>query len=253
MIANLTRRDRRELTNFASHVSTLPPDELWVSIADLIDPTEAVDIEQFWNWLGLHLESFFTDNSEELPEAGLTKECETFVRVFGNYYIVLSTLIFQAERFIRAEAKQQNIEYPFKKRSSLLKHLAMEHCLTYILRYLEDYWESPSGALQRDSIKDFLAIRNGRLQDHQIAARAKNLKALQAKAYEGKHFQPITQWTSFCFQVFDKYRDEIPGYSAYLSAIDEIGKLPTFKYAIVDQKINKYPGRGKSKRENKIS
>lgn len=247
MIANLTRRDRRELTNFASHVSTLPPDELWVSIADLIDPSEAVDIEQFWNWLGLHLESFFTDNSDPLPEAGLTEEWETFVRVFGNYYVVLSTLIFQAERFIRAEAKQQNIEYPFKKRSSLLKRLSQEHCLTYVLRYLEDYWESPSAALQRDIIKDFVAIRNGRLQDHQVAARTKKLKALQIRAYEGKHFQPITQWTSFCFQVFDKYRDKIPGYSAFLSAIDEIRTLPTFKYAIFDHKTNKYPGRRASK------
>ena len=258
MVALFTDKDKKELREAAFYAAMLPPRVLWQQFKKTLAEDAAHGIEMYWDWLGGYLDTFFADKPNILPDSNSSKCWQALIEVSGTYYIQLALVIFQGERFLKAEFKHQTAcKYPFKRRSDLLKRLMLEDCISQLELHLEGY-VSPAAAQWLDRLHTAYKYMNEEISRTQLERYAQ--KALQEDSKRNN--LPLSQgyyfWNLFCQEVFYKHRKAICNYQAYAIALDGFRKLYTSRHsprygeakqiAAINGRLVPYPGRGKGKK-----
>ncbi len=242
----LPAEDLKDLREVAADIAGFPPLEEWIEIRQIIAPQNAVNTQLYWNWLGRSLDAFFSDRPDPLAESNLSETLQAVIQSNSNRYIILSLLIFQGEKFLRQEAQALGFDYPFTKRSDLLKELALEDCRFAINLSLQKHWESHSERQRSERLRDTQkSLQSGTpIKTTQLKRWAKEDAKLHR---DGTLSVKTMPWMCFCVEVFSKYSKKLPAYSAFIDTlgIPEYGHVK--KFAILNREFKPYPGRGSSK------
>lgn len=233
----LTDQQKVEFKPIAKYAERLPGGELgklWGKIRASISPDIAINTEIYWQLLGIHLEAFFNDHPDPIENVLEVDWQKEYIRTYGNYYIQLSVLIFQAEHLIKNECNERNIEYPFKKRSDLIQTLMLEDCLQEICKPLSEFYESPSAKQMKEYASLLINIGEDKVQigakicrasDHPNKATAsleklrKHLKKLTRIDYQPEHF---SFWNDLCREIFWRNQSRLPAFTGYWASIKQI-------------------------------
>lgn len=234
-----------ELKAAAAYISGLPPLDEWVEIRPLLEPRTAANTELFWCWVGKSLDAFFSDRSDPISESGLHPLLQQVIQEQTSEYIVLSALLFQAEKFIKLEAQQIGLPYPFTSRSDLLKVWALEGYRWSCALWLQECFESPTAAQMNERLGDYRKFFRGEVA---LNEREKRWAKEDAKRHGSLPSAQIIQpWTYFCMCVFEKYKGQLPALRPFLESFGPPASLKNFKkFGIIDQRYREYPGRGKA-------
>lgn len=238
--------DLQELLEFREYVSRLPPPELCQGLKE----KASFNIGAYWFWLGQSLEAFFSDKSDPLWVKGLTEEFCAIVQGGTHKYLMWSAIIFQGERFLKSEAQERGINYPFHKRSDLLKCLALEECQTTIWFSRQECWESYSEAQRNERASTVRQCLCGVMSKTQLSARKKRWAKEDTKLSRDNAVirRDLMPWTYFCGEVFEKYRKKLPGFEAWADAVGILATNSRLKkFAFLNGELKEYPGRGKGK------
>lgn len=238
-----------ELKAAAAYISGLPPLDEWTEIRPLLESQTAANTELFWNWVGKSLDAFFSDQSDPIPESNLDPLLQQVIQEQTSEYIILSTLLFQAEKFIKSEAEKIGLPYPFEKRSDLLKIWALEDYRWSCALWQQECFESPSAAQMNERLVDYRKFFRGEIS---LGEREKRWVKEDAKRHGAPpSVQKIQPWTYFCMCVFEKYKTKLPALRPFLESFGPPnggGSLKDFKkFGIMNRKYREYPGRGKKK------
>jgi hypothetical protein len=228
--------EMKDVLDFKNYIAELPP------IRDCNDVSPEIErrLKAYWYWLGESLDAFFLDKPDPLVRQGLSEVFREFIQRHSNRYLMWTIGIYQAERFLRDEAKSQGIEYLFNKRSDLLKILALEECLSILFFCSQELWVSLSEAQRIERVSTGRRYIRGEISQTQLEARIKR--------WDKDAFGRIMPWTSFCFMVFGKYNKKIPCFEAWADAIGFTPKKSRLKkFAIVNGQLKEYQGRGAKK------
>lgn len=237
-----------ELRSVAAYIGGFPPLEEWVEIRQTIDPRNAVNTQFYWEWLGRSLNAYFSEKSDPLEDSGLNDTLQAVIQDNSNRYIILSVLIFQGEKFLKREAKTLGKNYPFNKRSDLLKELALEDCRYGILLSLQKHWESHSERQRNERLREYQKHLKGEISEinsTQLKRWEKEDSKLHRDDTLGSKAMP---WMYFCMEVFTKHRKKLPAFKPFIETlgIPKYGGIK--KFIIIDRIFRDYPGRGSSKR-----
>lgn len=258
MVTILTDKDKEELRAAAYFAAMLPPKALWEQFKKTLADDTAHQIEMYWEWLGSYLDIFFADEPNPFPNQNSSASWQALIEVSGTYYIQLAIVIFQSEHFLKAEYKQQTgLEYPFQRRSDLLKCLMLENCIAQLELCVEGY-VSPTAAQWLDRIHTAHKYMNGKISLSRLERAAENGLEEDRNRNSRTSKRDHWSWNSFCLKVFSKHKREITNYFAYADALVGFKKLYTSKrsarygeakqIAAVNGQIVTYPGRGKGKK-----
>lgn len=261
---NLTKKQKQELKKIALYVLGLPPAEIRDLLRSSIEPESYIGTIIYWNWVGGYLDAYFNDKSDPLTQFEDQENLRCWVelaRYRGNAYIQQSILIFQAERWIKSEAAESGIEYPFKKRSDLLKHLFLEDCLNYVAKFSEGFHESYSRKQAVERLADSCKYLSG--EKNMIPAKQWERWQKEDSKLNKEDLYKYRPWNKFCKQVFENHKRNLPSFNAYVAALNEFTWLyghpesPCYehakKYSIQDGVIKDYPGRSKGKKSDQLS
>ena len=247
MLGTLPQSERDELRNAAIFISGLPPLEMLGKMMQLLasDPEIAEYIRSCFKWAGISLDAFYGDASDPLSDSGLDETMQKIVQDRSNTYLIFSALIFQGEKFLKQEAKAEGIEYPFKKRSDLLKMVALEDCFHEIELSLQTHWDSYSEAQRNERLRDSQKYLNGDMSED----RFKLIKERWAKEDAKLHRDDISlalktlYWKPFCLYVFEKHRKKLPAFNALVATLG-VPEGKHGKFTIVNGRSQATPGRG---------
>jgi hypothetical protein len=239
--------EKLELKPAASYINGLPPLEEWVEIRSKLEPGIALEIETFWKCLGLSLNAFFSDASDPLSHAGLTEIMKREVQKSTTQYLSLALLIFQAEHFIRREARESGITWlDSLRRSDILKAWAWEQCQLIIWAARQTHWESYNQAQQSERFRKTQQWARGEISDTELEALKDKWSKEDSKLAKPDPPDDLLCLTSLCLTTFKKYRDQLPEFSHFIELwqSNEVIK----KFMIVNGDIF-YPSvRGKGKK-----
>lgn len=243
----LSTVEKSELKPVAAYINGLPPIEEWVEIRLKLHPGIALNIETFWKWLGLSLNAYFSDASNPLPHAGLTEIMELEVQKATSEYLSLSILIFQAEHFIRQEARTQGIVWMDSlRRSDILKGWAWEQCHFDIWIALQTHWESHNQAQQSERLQKTQQWARGEILDAELEALKANWVKEDAKRIQPEPPDNLLFLTRLCLTTFKKYRDQLPEFSHFIELWQSNKAIK--KFMVVNGDFVYPPVRGKGKK-----
>ena len=230
----LTKKQKTELKPIATYAKRLPAGELgklWERIKASISPDIAANTETYWQLLGAHLDAFFGDEPDPIAEMLEPEWQQDYIRAYGNYYLQLSLVVFHSESLIKSECKERGIEFPFKKRSELVKVLMMEDCLQELCKPLSEFYESLSVKDMRDVTQLLTGIAEDRIQIGMRQCRASQhpekvmsalgkirakLQKLTRTEYEPENF---SFWNNLCREVFWNNKEKIPAFDGYYASV----------------------------------
>lgn len=245
----LSPTEKIELKEAAVYISyDLPPREDWVGIRQVLPPQVAININDTWGWLGTSLHAFFGDYPDPLPYSGLEETFQQFVQQKSTEYIILSVLIFQAERFLKQEAKARGLPIFWRKRSEILEAWAFEHCRYGILLWLLEDWESHSEQSREERFKKIEKYVLKDLREEEFSELEEKWEKEDAKLCRPP-LDPNKEmpFTYFCIQVFCKYCDQLPAFEPWVRSNPYIPGIGKFR--MINSTIKPYPGRGKGKKQ----
>ena len=249
MLGTFDKDELAELRDAATYISGLPPSNLWENFRQNIAPNAAEHIGLTWVWLGKSLDAFFGDTSDPLPDSNLPDGVQKQILKKINLYLVLSVLLFQAEKFLKKEAKALDINYHFNKRSDLLKIWALESCCYEINLSLQNHWESHSKRQHTERTRETRKYFSGEISETGLRLQRKRWEKEDIKLPRDELLALAkTPFIKFCLWVFDRYRNELPAFEAYLKATDTLHDELIKKYLIINGQVREYPGRGKNKK-----
>ncbi len=261
----IQRRDRaivtKDLKQVAIHLRSLPPAQLWGLIRPILASAVATQFERQWTVIGVQLDRYCTDQAP-LGAKELTPEEIIFVNAHAAYYQETGWMIFLnwhniQREFERGPGAALGIEFPFERRSDLLKELITEECLGGIELMLSDFWESPSANEAEKLWETIMTFFSGGAT---VRREVKSLDSLTpdewqtlhdsvARVWKKLHWEPTTDpilsfWNDFCRGVFFQYRDG--NYYRWLNAKRErFDCAPWVKHFWQRGHVKSYPGRGK--------
>lgn len=243
----------QEMRDFASYLSTLPPLEKWVEIRQLLPPQVAVNTQLTWQWTGISLEAFFSDQPNPLPSSGLDEILQRHIEWKSAHYRILASLFFEAEHLIREEAKNLNInpsfDLRFPRRSDLIKKWALEECRHGIIISLQKFWESHSHKQISDRLKVISRYHSGELSKEQMQSLSIEWDNEDSKIQQSLDIALIRPWSCFFAEIFEAHATELPSFFAFAtqpSLIDDFKK-----FFIVERQYREYPGRKRDKQKRK--
>jgi len=193
-------------------ISRFPPmdnihdDNFW-EIWERVPGDIKIAVIEHWKWVGRYLDAYFHRKSDPLPESGQTELEQGIIRTYSRYYLALYDVLFNAESFIKAEAKQQGIRYPFKCVGDLFYALVFEDFLSSIEPCFSECWESLPASLELEGLKYSSQFWKGDKINTQTDAR------LEKQIKETEQRQPLcgrwTRWNRFCREVAAKHRQQL--------------------------------------------
>ena len=244
----LSPTEKIELKEAAVYISyDLPPREDWVEIRQVLPPEVAININDSWGWLGTSLHAFFGDYSDPLPNSGLEETFQQLIQEKSTKYIALSALIFQAERFLKQEAKARGLPVFWRKRSEILEVWAFEHCKYEILLCQLADWESHSEQSRDERLKKIKKYILEDLKEDEFSELNKKWEKQDAKLCRPPlNPSKVMPFSYFCIDVFHKYRSKLHAFEFWVeSSFSHTPGLGKFRQ--VNGRIKFYPGRGKGK------
>lgn len=260
MLLNLSEAERQEIKDVADDIAQLPPLEL----PQVHAIRALVGEEIFWKggyrWacLGRYIWTYLSDIPDPLQDMQLDENFKEEIRVSGNYYLKLASLVFKAEHYIKLEAQQKGVEYPFSNASNLFYFLALEECFDQLQLFLpENERESPSKTQFKDRFRDSKQWLNGNIENNLFMRRLEKWKEEEKKNFNSNLFIQKTaylngvRWIDLCNQVFYKYQEYLPDFYDYKDLLIQRLhiRLPfAKKFAFINGSIQVYPGRGKSEK-----
>lgn len=270
MDGEIDRKTSNELKPVAAYAQHLPAvglgRGLWERIQEFICKPSAKGAEIQWNLIGRYMDAFLRDDTDPLQLVKGSEAGKDYIRKFGNYYIQLSLIVFQAEHLIREEVERLGLDYPFQKRSQLIKMLMLEDCMTELCKQLSTFYESPSASEMEQTAEILSHFLDGAVKfagkaqptgtdtlthnkaEKQIQKMANLLDKTSNVGYEPNKFR---FWNELCLRVFGANRQQISGYAAFETAL-HTAAVPvkgTFKkYGYNMGEFSEYPGRGKGKK-----
>jgi hypothetical protein len=243
----LTTVEKSELKPVAAYINGLPPIEEWVNTRLQLSPGIALEIETFWKWLGLSLNAYFSDASNPLPHAGLNEIMEREVQKATSKYLSLSILIFQAEHFIRQEARAQEIVWMDSlSRSDILKAWAWEQCHFDIWIALQTHWESHCQAQQSERFRKTQQWARGEISDAELEALKDKWSKEDTKLVQPNPPDDLLHLTTLLLKTFKKYRDQLPEFSHFIELWQQNEAIK--KFMVVNGEFEHPPVRGKGKK-----
>jgi hypothetical protein len=245
----LSTIEKSELKPAAAYINGLPPIEDWVNIRSQLSPGVALEIETFWKWLGLSLNAYFSDASNPLPHAGLNEIMEREVQKATSQYLSLSTLIFQAEHFIRKEARELRITWMDSlRRSDILKFWAWEQCHLEIWIALQTHWESHNQAQQSERLQKTQQWARGEISDAELEALKVKWVKEDAKLVQPNPPDDLLHLTTLLMSTFKKYRDQLPEFLHFIELWQSNEAIK--KFTVVNGEFLYPPTRGKGKKKD---
>jgi hypothetical protein len=207
------------------------------------NPTRSLE---FWYWVSLHLCSYFEGRSCPPFPPSMDEPLQRAVEIRANYYQILSTLLFQAERFIKLEAQEIGIGYPFESFSGLFYELIREDYICEQSLLQQTCYEFPSVAKQQEHIRESIKFLEGGKAKEAMLVRweKEDLRLNRTSEFDPDKYRLLN---NLCSYTFYKYKRKIPGYDAWTSAIKQMNSLISNKIAVLDGVPKAYPGRGKGK------
>ena len=177
-----------------------------------------------WTWTGAYLDAYFRKQSDPLPNSGQTELEQAIIRTYARYYLALYDVLFNGERFIKAEAKKLNISYPFQCVGDLFYGLVFEDILSSLEPCLQDHWEGLPAQLELECIRLSSVFWKGERINPRTATRLETQikKAKKLQLQSGRW----SGWNLFCRNVAAKNRDQLqPSLTGLGIAYGEIYRL----------------------------
>lgn len=251
--------NKEELALLASYIrGELPPSELKQTVKHEM----FTYIHQIWQLVGISIDAFFRDtiNPVTVIDDSLNSNIsegqrqrllslKKITQEKTQYFLSLSVILFQAESFLRNEARE--LGFPLApRRSEILKQLACEECEAMVSLFNKDSdWESPSGRAGEDNMRTARAYMKGDISwENANNKSGDSSPQAQAEAVAAIKRIPLT---CFCFEVFRKNKKHLPAFDFWLdSSFFKQRKLT--KVGVFDGIPKKYLGRGEaSKRKSR--
>lgn len=201
---------------------------------------EDIELERIiWYWTSKSLEAFFNDQSDPFSDSEITEEItQQLARIFPDLpledirrkkikaleinstkYRIFANLIFEGEKFIKADLEKVGFPCEFK-RSDILKRLAFEECTWRLMELLYD-WESLSLRQILDRLRQWKKYKTGQIKEEKILEQAKIWDKEDQKLLNTlPPFEKVCSWTHFYLCAFEKYSKELPSYPS-LQAFEE--------------------------------
>lgn len=249
-----TGLNKKERKSFGIFMKMTPPDCLKASMQLAMAPGEATQLIATWKYIGEAVDAFFNDKTNPVDSYDLTPHEKKAIARRASYYFRMAIVIFEAEKFLKAEAFDSGLNYPFKKRSELLKTLAMENCYFDILCLTAPFHESPSAADQKAITDNARAFYNDGISEEKYRKTMRKLveKTSHLNAYFDTLMIEARPWTDFCNKVIVKYRKQIPSFNSW-AEWHTTPPTDYYKYAFKHGDIIRYPGRGASLKKKESS
>lgn len=245
----LSSTEKSELKPVAAYINGLPPIEDWVNIRLQLSPDIALEIEALWKWLGLSLNAYFSDASNPLPHAYLGESMKCEVQKMTSRYLSLSILIFQAEHFIRKEARELGIAgLDSLSRSDILKYWAWEECFFQIWTVQQTHWESHNKAQQAKRASKIQKWALGEISDEELEEMKVKWAEEDAKLTQPDPPDNMLWLINLCLMTFTKYRAQLPEFAHYIKLSHpnkDIGK-----FMVVNGDFTFPPTRKEGKKKN---
>jgi hypothetical protein len=225
------------LRSVAHYIAKFPPfneenSEIHLSV-------NVIELERvFWYWISKSLNAFFNDESDPLPNPetieeiiqqlsriyrdiplqDINKKIEA-LKINSTKYRIYTNLIFEGERFIKADLEGIGISTNFK-RSELLRQIAFEECIWRIMQWLYD-WEAPSKRQSFDKLRKWKQYKTGQITEEAILKEAKKWDEEDKRLFNTlPPFEEVCVWTSLCLSSFEKHSKKLPSYAS-LQAFEE--------------------------------
>lgn len=233
-----------------SYIADFPPDEAWEAVKALLKPETANGVKNYYFWIGEYLDSFLQKRGNPLSNSSLEEELQHYIQSKATHLLLQANLLFQAEEYIKHEARKKGISYPWQTWVDLEKRLIIEDFLCLVVTYNENFWESLPAQTHNKSLRDEIRYQSGKLTKKDYRNNQQKLNKAKAKLKNSPEYdEKLTRyafWSTFCQSVFEKYKKQLPGYIPWLTS-QEI-ELPN-KYALNDGAFVNYPGRGQGKKQ----
>lgn len=206
------RLDNSMLRKAIESISEIPPvdfqqDDKFRKIWDRVPDDIKSAMTEHWKWTGKYLDAYFYKKSDPLPDSGQSELEQGMVRVYARYYLALYDVLFNAESFIKAEAKQQGIHYPFKCVGDLFYGLIFEDFLSSLEPCLINHWESLPASLELECLRFSSQFWKGDKINTQTNTR------LEKQIKKAEKLQPScgrwTHWNRFCREVAAQHRHQL--------------------------------------------
>ena len=220
------------------HIATFPPFN--EKNSEISFNVEDIELERiFWYWTSKSLDAFFNDKSDPLSDSETTEEItQQLARLFPDLpledirrkkikaleinstkYRIFANLIFEGEKFIKADLEKLGFPLNFK-RSDILKQLAFEECTWRLMELLYD-WESLSLRQILDRLRQWKKYKTGQIKEEKLLEQIKIWDKEDQKLLNTlPPFEKVCSWTHFCLCAFEKYSKELPSYPS-LQAFEE--------------------------------
>jgi hypothetical protein len=246
----------------AAYILTIPPEEMWEEIKTLLPPKTAENIENLYLWGSKYFDNFLKSKPNPVPESGLQEEFQLFCEYKGTYWMLLSNLIFQAERYIKDEATERKLDYQWESWSDLAKRIIWEEFIYLLCTSIIETWESPNGKTIEQGTKKCIKFLNDELlpRASQTSTLDELRKKLTVEDLKQNHSQDMLNihctlmpWSVLVEEVCEKYKDRLSAFHPWVNH-----KYPTSlpriqKHAFINGEFKTYPGRGKGKEWIKVN
>jgi hypothetical protein len=157
-------------------------------------------------------------------------------------------LIFQAEHFIKKEAKQLGIvEIDSFGRSDILKRWALEQCNTQIWTVQQTHWESHTKAQWAERASKTQKWASGEISDEELEKLKLKWAEEDAKLVQPDPSDDIQWLTNLCLSTFIKYRTQLPEFDHFIELWQSNEDIGKFMVVNGDCLYPKTRGKGKKK------
>jgi hypothetical protein len=243
---------KREIKDITAYISSLPEFERWVDSAHL-KPELITAMRLVWIYLGKAIDAFFNDEPNPTDSPYLQDWLKDILKAKVPIYTSLTVLLFDAEKYIKEEAVKEGWDFVKSwKRSDMLKYWAYEESRYEVDFWLQDFWESDTSEKTNDRIQRAAMYLLGEVSEERNKLELERWAREAAKLYRPQElpFEEMCPWFCFCMNVFKKYKDELPTYKGFISAMSSV-RARRKKIVLENQEIKDYPGRGKGKGKGK--
>lgn len=232
----------------AVYASSLPPWADWREAFHQMDPRAATNLSSSYRWLGQTLDAFFSDAPNPLPSSGLEKELQKAIQKESNFYVVLTLVFFEAEPYVRDEARRVGLNFvETMRRSEMVKFWMREMCAHLVYVYLQDLWEGTPPARLKERKREYLKIFFNETSKEKFNILFSRWEKEDSKLQrpEPLDFEQFFPWINFCLYAFVNHEKEIPSINTFWREMTN----PTIsqKFSIINKRYQVYRGRGKGK------
>jgi hypothetical protein len=250
LVISESKEIKEDLNSTIEGIKEAIPFKKWFKIVPYPeDDTDLRVTQEMWLLIGATLDAFYNDKPNPLTELDLSQELKSIIQKAVSQKLILAIIIFESEHFIKQAAESNEIEYPFEKRSDLIKCLIFEECLWQTILILQDCKESISFSQFKERSRIEQKYFNNKISDEEYLEFNKKWDKEDSKLQQPDlpDEREIKFWTCFCNQVFMEYKKQIPSIKMWASTFD-IPKGKFKKTMVINGRVRQFKGSRSRKR-----